>query len=259
MPQGGVSGRWRLEIGFVNAEGFKDTFATEGECSQIFKATSATNINSNLRASAPLRENNCDFRLVNNEDLGFVDNGIYAYRLSPLWRIVPPSSFELAGKFPSPWYRDVLDPGPMRETMARDMVALAAKARFEPLGARNALCDRADERVNFAYGAPDAVTLGFGLARTTLRSDRDQTVMACIGQDWWSDVYLNGVRLLPAEDSEGHGRAATPEARPAFTGHKPIPFLLPLRAGDNELLVANHGGNRANWFALWTALGMGRP
>ena len=225
-----AAGRCKVEIGFVNAEGFKDTAAFEVYCPQ-------------------------------SSQLPIADNPVYAYRLSPVWRTVPPSSFELAGKFASPWYRDVLDSAPMHETMAQDMVALAARSRFAPLGARNALCDRADERVNFAYGAPDPATLGFGLARTVLHSDRAETILACIGQDWWSDVYLNGERLAPldvtpvARGADGVLQWAVPSA-PAFQGHKPIPFLLPLRAGGNELLIANHGGNRANWFALWTNAGV---
>lgn len=172
---------------------------------------------------------------------------VYALRLTPAWKIVPPARWEVAGVFPSPFFEKAATGENLREAFAPAWAAKAKKLSFTPMPARNALGDHSDRRVNFAYCAP-VEGIGLGLARLKIPSGAAKTVLACLGVDWWADVYVNGVKAVPLK------KLAKKKGDPEFTTHTPAVFRLPLKAGGNEILVVNHAGSRSNWLSMWTNL-----
>ena len=171
---------------------------------------------------------------------------VYAAKLSPVWKVVAPEKWEVAGTFPSGFY---LTRGmeQVREAFAADWLSRAKTEKFTPVPARNRLSDYPDRRVNFMYSAPNP-TPGVGMARLKIDSAVDRTVAAALGVDWWADVYVNGAKVMPVS------RLAKEKGDPEFTTHLPAVFKLPLKAGSNELLVVLHGGSGSDWLALWTNL-----
>ena len=204
FPAGGL---WRVEIGYVNAEGFKDTYVAEYEAEAGETKTFA------LPAGA---------------------KGVYAKRLSPLWKVVSPKSWEVAGVFKSRYYETRFDEKAIDEVFARDLPKEAKAAKFVPVGVENDKADKSDVRVNLNYSAREK-GIGYAFARRNFKSDIDKTVYAAFGADWWGEVYVNGEKALAVR-----------------SGWKPTPFPLRIRKGDNEVLVVTHGGSRQHWFALYT-------
>lgn len=207
LPAGGS---WRVEIGYVNAEGFKDTAvfreSVDGPCEKTYAVAGA--------------------------------KGYYARRVTPEWKAVSPRKWSVAGTFPDAFvatesYQVVKD------ALKTDMPELASRSAFVPVGDANEASDRAFERVNSVYSAPKP-GFGYSLAKTTVSSDRDRTLYAALGCDWWGDVYVNGERVMTGKGAD----------EPQFMGWKPKAFPLRLRRGENEILVFNHGGRGAHWFVL---------
>ena len=204
FPAGGM---WKVEIGYVNADGFKDTHVAEYEAEAGETKTFA------LPAGA---------------------KGVYAKRLSPLWKAVAPKSWEVAGVFKSRYYETRFDEKAIDEVFARDLPKEAKAAKFVPVGEENDKADKSDVRVNLNYSALDK-GIGYAFAKRNFKSDREKTVYAAFGADWWGEVYVNGEKALAVR-----------------SGWKPTPFPLRIRKGDNEVLVVTHGGSRQHWFAFFT-------
>ena len=202
FPAGGL---WKVELGYVNAGGFKDTHVVEYEAQA----------GETKEFSAPGAK------------------GYYAKRLSPMWKGVPPKSWKVAGSFKSRFYETRYDASTVSEVFARDLLAEASAAKFVPVGDENDRADCSDVRVNLAYSAPEK-RIGYAFARRNFRSDRDKTVYAALGADWWGEVYVNGEKALPVR-----------------TGWKPTPFPLKLKKGDNDVLVVVHAGSRWHWFTFY--------
>ena len=201
-----VGGMWKVEIGYVNAEGFKDTHVAEyeagaGETKAFFLPDEA--------------------------------KGVYAKRLSPLWKVVAPKSWEVAGVFKSRYYETRFDEKAIDEVFARNLFEEAKAAKFFPVGEENDKADKSDVRVNINYSAREK-GIGYAFARRNFKSNVDKTVYAAFGADWWGEVYVNGEVALPVR-----------------TGWKPTPFPLHLKKGDNEVLVITHGGSRQHWFTFY--------
>ena len=169
---------------------------------------------------------------------------VYAVRLTPRWEIVRPESFSIAGSFPTDFCKDFSSMEGVRAAMREPWPEKAKTIAFQPVPERNRLADHSDVRVSFTYSAQKP-GLGVGAAKVTVDSDADRTVLACLGVDWWADVYVNGVKVRPLVDKEKPGD-------PAFVTHSPRQFRLPLKKGANEVLVVCHSGSRSHWFALWT-------
>lgn len=204
IPSGG---RWLVEIGYVNAEGFKDTLRVEHIADAACK-----------------------------KEFSIPGKGIYAKRLTPVWKHIEPKSWEVAGVIKSRYYETRFATEAVIEAFAKDLVAEAKTVKFVPVSDENDKADCSNVRVNFNYAAPDK-GIGYAYAKQIFKSDRDQTVMAALGVDWWGDVYVNGEKAL------------------SFTmGWKPQPFELKLKKGDNDILVAVHGGSRQHWFSFFTNL-----
>jgi hypothetical protein len=198
---------WKVEIGYVNADGFKDTYVAEYEAEAGETKTFA------LPAGA---------------------KGVYAKRLSPLWKVVSPKSWEVAGVFKSRYYETRFDEKAIDEVFARDLPKEAKAAKFVPVGVENDKADKSDVRVNLNYSAREK-GIGYAFARRNFKSDIDKTVYAAFGADWWGEVYVNGEKALAVR-----------------SGWKPTPFPLRIRKGDNEVLVVTHGGSRQHWFTFFT-------
>ena len=201
-----VGGMWKVEIGYVNAEGFKDTYTFDCEA----EASTTKSF------SVPGAES------------------YYAKRLSPVWNVVHPKSWEVAGTFKDRYYETRFDESAVMETFAKDLLSEAARAVFVPVPDANDKADKSDVRVNHNYSDPEK-EIGYSLARRIFRSDRERTVYAALGADWWGEVYVNGEVALPVR-----------------SGWKPTPFPLHLKKGDNEVLVVTHGGSRQHWFTFFT-------
>ena len=201
-----AGGRWRVEIGYVNADGFKDTLSVDCEAEE-----------GETRAFA----------------LPEGSKGVYAKRVSPLWKAVPPKSWEVAGVFPSRFYETRFDLNAAIEVFGRDLLAEARSAEFVRVGDANDAADRSDVRVNLNYSAPER-RIGYAFARRRFSSDRERTVYAAFGADWWGEVFVNGEKALDVR-----------------TGWKPTSFPLRLGKGDNEVLVVTHGGSRQHWFTFF--------
>ena len=120
------------------------------------------------------------------------------------------------------------------EVFGRDLLGEAKAAKFVPVGDENDKADKSDVRVNLNYSAPEK-RIGYAFARRNFRSDREKTVYAAFGADWWGEVYVNGEKALAVR-----------------SGWKPTPFPLHLNKGDNEILVVTHGGARQHWFTFYT-------
>ena len=201
-----VGGMWKVEIGYVNAEGFKDTYTFDCEA----EASTTKSF------SVPGAES------------------YYARRLSPVWKVVHPKSWEVAGTFKDRYYETRFDESAVMETFAKDLLSEAARAVFVPVPDANDKADKSDVRVNHNYSDPEK-EIGYSFARRIFRSDRERTVYAALGADWWGEVYVNGEKALAVR-----------------SGWKPTPFPLHLTKGDNEILVVTHGGSRQHWFTFYT-------
>ena len=201
LPGGGA---WRLEVGFVNADGFKDT---------LVETVSAETAGDRRAVRLPKGA-----------------KGVYARRMTPVWTCRGPSVWQIAGMFPTEAAERQFADAYLRQVLDGDAVLEAAKeASFKPVPlARNAKADNGDKCVSMTYSA-DRVCIGYSLARTTIASDRDRTVYAAGGADWWWKLFVNGVEQVP------------------FTqGSKPKAFPLRLKKGDNEILFAVHCGMGAH-------------
>ena len=203
LPAGG---EWRLETGYLNGEGFRDT----------------------------------DSREIKGEDAGEKvkveipgAHGIYARRMSPVWRAVPPKAWLIAGVRPTDAVKANFTEASVREVFSGDLVALAKSLEFTPVPEANDRADKCSERLSFVYSAP-VKPQGMAFAKRTIRSSGRRSVYAALGCDWWGKVYVNGREAL------GYG-----------SGWKPRAFRLDLEAGDNEILVACHGGSGQHWFTFY--------
>ena len=204
FPAGGM---WKVEIGYVNGEGFKDTHVVE--CEAEAGETKAFPLPAGAK-------------------------GVYARRISPMWKAVAPKSWEVAGVFKSRYYETRFDEKAIDEVFARDLPEEAKAAKFVPVGEENDKADKSDVRVNLNYSALDK-GIGYAFAKRNFKSDREKTVYAAFGADWWGEVYVNGEKALAVR-----------------SGWKPTPFPLHLTKGDNEILVVTHGGSRQHWFTFYT-------
>lgn len=160
LPAGG---RWKLEVGYVNAEGFKDTYTRFVDVAAAGR----------VRVAVP------DGR------------GVYARRQTPDWRAVAPRSWEVAGTFGSRYYELRYDEAAVAEVFAKDLLAESAGAAFVPVPSDNDKADRSEVRVNHNYSDP-VKAIGYGFARRRVKSASDRTVYAALGVDWWGRVYVNG-------------------------------------------------------------------
>lgn len=166
LPTGG---RWRLDVGYVTAEGFKDTLSVVRETDAPGTQVVA------LPAGA---------------------RGIYALRQSPDWRATSPKAWLVAGTFPSRYYETAYDGKAAEEVFRRDLLAEATKATFIPVGAANDKANKSDVRVNHNYSDSEK-GIGYSFARLCVQSESARTVSAAVGVDWWAEVYVNGERVLP--------------------------------------------------------------
>ena len=193
-------GKWKLEVGFVNADGFRDTLV---ETCEVETAGARRTVR--LPAGA---------------------RGVYARRQTPVWTCRGPSSWQIAGMFPTAAMEKNFDAAYLREVLdAASVLKVAASAAFKdvPL-ALNAKADDGDRCVSMTYSA-DRQCIGYSLCRTTVMSDRDRTVYAAGGADWWWKLFVNGEETVPFTE-----------------GSKPIAFPLRLKKGPNEILYAFHCG-----------------
>ena len=160
LPAGGG---WRLEVGYVNTEGFKDTFVRQVDVETAGRITVAIPSG----------------------------KGIYARRQTPVWRAVAPRSWQVAGTFKDRFYETRYDESVVAEAFAKDLLAEAARARFVPVPADNDKADKSDVRVNHNYSDPTRA-IGYSFARRRVRSETGRTIYAALGVDWWGKVYVNG-------------------------------------------------------------------
>ena len=161
LPSGG---RWKLDVGFVSLDGFKDTFTKEVE-SDAAKQVEVI--------------------------LPFKTRGVYARRMSPVWMPVAPRSWEVAGTFNDRYRESGFDETMVDNTFKKNLLAESLRADFHPVPAANDKADRSDVRVNHNYSDPKE-DVGYSFAKRTVKSDRARTVFAALGVDWWGRVYVNG-------------------------------------------------------------------
>lgn len=197
LPGGG---KWTLELGYVTADGFKDTLVE----------------NVSARTAGDRRT----VRLPEGA------KGIYARRMTPIWKCRGPSAWRIAGMFPTEAMEKDFDRDYLRRILDSDAVMKhAGKASFKPVPLeRNAMADYGDRRVSMTFSA-DRVCIGYSMARTTIVSDTDRTVYAAVGADWWWKLFVNGVEQVP------------------FTqGSKPRAIPLELKKGENDIFLVFHCG-----------------
>ena len=139
--------------------------------------------------------------------------GVYAKRISPVWKTVVPNSWEVGGVFKSRYSETGFDEKAVDEAFARDLLQEAKIAKFVQVGAENDKADKSEVRVNLNYSAP-VKSCGYAFARRHFKSDRARTVFAALGVDWWGKVYVNGELAIDVT-----------------SGWKPRPFPLKLKAG----------------------------
>ncbi len=183
------------------------------------------------------------------------DAGIYALQLRPRWQAWPTERWMTIGSFPTDY--EPRQPG----TTVRD----ALNRRFGPegdydpereydgIGGKNrwTCADGAAERGAFDESGVDfsrrcsAGGQGVCFARTVIFSDRAQTIEAALHVDWWANVYLNGEKLRGNRDP---GDVAQDGAE--FSSFYAVSVQLPLKAGENVILVKNHCGRGASGFAF---------
>lgn len=169
FPGGGA---WRLEVGYVRADGFKDTMER-----------TVTVETAGDRIVLPLPDG---------------AKGVYAKRATPVWICRTPGTWQIAGVFPTDamahglkgeYVKSLLDP--------KAILSAAASATFKdvPL-AENAKADDAEHLISMTYCA-DTKGIGYALARTKIVSDRERVVYAAAGCDWWWRAFVNGKEAVP--------------------------------------------------------------
>lgn len=158
-----AGGEWRFDIGFVNADGFKDTYSAR------FFASGGERVMLSVPGA----------------------KGTYAKRMTPVWRAVDPKSWRVAGKFGSRFYETGYDAKAAEEVFAKDLLAEANAATFVPVPPENDKGDESAVRLNHNYSDPKP-GIGYSFARRNFASDSDRTVYAAFGADWWGRVYVNG-------------------------------------------------------------------
>ena len=164
LPSGG---RWKLEVGYVNADGFKDTYVRSVE------AEGAKTVEVKVPGA----------------------KRVYARRQTPVWKAVKPESWSVAGTFASRYYESRFDEAAVKEVYAKDLLAEAGSAAFVPVPPENDKADKSDVRVNHNYSDPKK-GIGYAFARRNFPSESARTVFAALGVDWWGKVYVNGELAL---------------------------------------------------------------
>lgn len=208
-----AAGEWNIRLGFVNEEGFKDT------ADFSVKAQSAKTVSLPVKGA----------------------KGYYARKVSPVWRVVDPRRWQVAGVFPG----DFVGTGDYESIVKandRDMLALARTAAFVPVGAANEKSRCPHERVNFSWSAP-VRGFGYALAKTVIHAPSDGTYYAAAGFEYWGDVYVNGKRIM--RDAKKR------KAEPQFVHYKPVAFPIELKKGANDILIVNHGGSGAHFITFY--------
>ena len=82
-------------------------------------------------------------------------------------------------------------------------------------------------------------------AATHIHADRERTALLYVAAEWWARAYLNGERLTSDIDPQ-----LRDECGADFNTFYPtFRAVLKLRAGDNVLLVKQHGGTLGSAFA----------
>ncbi len=179
--------------------------------------------------------------------------GIYALRLSPVWRPLPSELWLTIGPFPTAFGQqrpvsDVL--AAMRRVFPPEREFLPdavytgdgnSPVRWQHSRARRG--EHTDCGVNFPYRCGTQRS-GVCYARAIVTSPDERTATVLIGCDWWASLWVNGRRV----------RSERPAAACAIDGAqfntwKPIPARIHLRQGDNIFLVKSHRGSNANWFS----------
>ena len=158
-----VGGSWRLDVGYVNADGFKDTFTK----------TVSTEAGGRVTVAIPSGK------------------GVYARRQTPVWIPVAPRTWQVAGTFKDRYYESRFDESAVKEAFAKDLLGEAAAAKFVPVPEDNDKADKSDVRLNHNYSDP-VKEIGYAFAKRIVKSATDRTVYAAVGMDWWSKVYVNG-------------------------------------------------------------------
>lgn len=193
-------GEWRLDVGYVRSDGFKDT---------LTKTVSVETAGDRTVVPLPVGA-----------------KGVYAKRMTPLWKCRTPKGWQIAGMIPTEAMERGFDENYLKSLLAPENVfAAAAKADFGdvPLE-KNALADDAEHLISMTYCA-EKKGVGYSLARTTIVSDRARTVYAAAGCDWWWRAFVNGEEAVPFTE-----------------GNRPKAFPLRLKKGVNEILLVFHCG-----------------
>jgi len=202
-----AGGEWLLEVGYVNAEGFCDTYS---------RLVAARKAGERMTVGIPKG-----------------GRGVYARRMTPVWRTLAPKSWQIAGVFTTPAVEADFDDASVRATFEKDIVADCKAISFKPVPDTNDKADKSDVRLNFIYSAA-VKAQGMAYARRIVKSDAVRSAYAALGCDWWGKVYVNGKEALE------YG-----------AGWKPRTFRLDLQPGDNEILVACHSGSGQHWFSFY--------
>jgi hypothetical protein len=146
--------------------------------------------------------------------------------MTPLWKCRTPKGWQIAGIIPTEALERGFDESYLKSLLEpENVLAVAAKADFRdvPLE-KNALADDAEHLISMTYCA-EKKGIGYSLARTTIISDRERTVYAAAGCDWWWRAFVNGEETVPFTE-----------------GNRPKAFPLRLKKGSNEVLLVFHCG-----------------
>ena len=180
--------------------------------------------------------------------------GIYAVRLSPVWRPVPSELWWAIGPFPTGFGpRKPVDE--VRMSMGKvlppegefDQMASYPGVNGTMLGWTRSGSRRGEHSgcgVNFPYRC-GTENSGVCYARTVIICPEERRAEILIGCDWWANAWVNRQMAKTVRPPDG---IAADGAQ--FNAWKPRRAVIRLRKGKNELLVKCHPGECANWFSF---------
>jgi len=260
VPEGGSMLAWHvnvptdgcfdIDLGMLAKDSVRVRLLIDGElCTQSPRLRYGGYPDTVTFAKQTLRQGRHQLCLETDPKVPF---GLYAWRMSPVWRPLPSELWQTIGPFPTAWNPHA----PLLQVKLALQKQTPPELCFDPeqtysgadgMALRWSSSERrdgvmADRGVDFSSRCGINAT-GVCLARTVIESPVDREIQLLIGCDWWANATLNGSLIQSARPA-----SETSEDGARFSTRKPVPATIGLRQGTNTLMIKCHPGSTGNGF-----------
>lgn len=180
--------------------------------------------------------------------------GVYAFRLSQIWRSVPSENWYTIGPFLTEFgpQKPICEVRKALEYVFPPEKEFDLEAKYVGAKGLEVFWAHSDSRegehtnygVNFPYRCGTQAS-GVCYARTVITSPENRRAFILLGCDWWSNVWVNGELVNSHRDAE-----MIEQDGANFNTWKPHSAEINLQKGENTILVKCHPGTTANWFSF---------